>query len=236
MSELMLRPMLFVIAMATSACAMAGLANDNNSPDGSQSPPADGNGDQGSGSDHGSGSDMGSGSGSGSNMQSGTCSQPFSGTVATWDLSSENGSETSAPGTGATGATAGSISRSSELVADTGAGSINSTGFTTSGSVSTNSFYYTFKLTPPTGCTVSLTGASIDSKASAQGPGKAAVATSADQFGQITQISATAVNTPTLSVSNASGTLEVRIYGYDATSTSGTLRIENTLTLTGSFQ
>ncbi|HEY1817085.1 MAG TPA: hypothetical protein VGG74_32280 [Kofleriaceae bacterium] len=233
---MMFRPLLFVIAVASSACAMAGLTNDNNNNlDGSQSPPADGN-DNNQGSGSGS-QGSGSGSGSGSNMQAGTCSHPFSGTLATWDLTGQTGSENSAASTmTATGATAGDVSRSGDLQSLTGADSINSSGFTTSGSLSTNSGYYTFKITPPSGCTVSLSGASIDTKTSSQGPAKVAVATSADQFGQIVQLTATDVNTPTLSVDNASGAVEVRVFGYDAQSLSGTLRIENTLSLTGSFQ
>jgi hypothetical protein len=44
------------------------------------------------------------------------------------------------------------------------------------------------------------------------------------------------VSTPTLVVSHASGTVELRIYGYAATGTSGTMRVENAFTVSGSLQ
>jgi hypothetical protein len=40
---------------------------------------------------------------------------------------------------------------------------------------------------------------------------------------------------PTLTVSSTSGSVEIRIYGFSASSTSGTMRLQNTLSVTGSL-
>ena len=75
----------------------------------------------------------------------------------------------------------------------------------------------------------------IDVSASATGPANASVGTSADTFTHAVQISTSAPSTPALTVS-ATGALEVRIYGFAASATTGTMRVQNMLSVTGSLQ
>ncbi len=64
----------------------------------------------------------------------------------------------------------------------------------------------------------------------------ASVATSDDNFGATTSVAVGATATPALAVSGSTGAVEVRLYGYAASSTSGTLRIATTLTVSGSLK
>ncbi len=172
-------------------------------------------------------------------MQTGTCSQSATGTIGTWDMSSASGAQASTAGTSMPGATTGALTRSADLTAVAGAGSINSSGWPSSSSMSSSSGYYTFSITPPSGCTVTITSASVETKASNSGAGKGAIATSADGFNNASSITVSTTDTtstPSLSVSAATGSVELRVFGWDAGSTSGTMRIEGELTLTGSFQ
>lgn len=167
---------------------------------------------------------------------SGSCASPFSGVLATWDFSAQTGSEaslaatTTVPGVVATGFT-----RSAALTAASGSGSINSSGWSTL-SMRDTTKYYTVSVGPPTGCTISLTSISIDAKSSATGPMSAVAATSVDSFGGTGAVSTSMPSTPALSVGNALGAVEIRIYGYSASSAAGTLRVQNTFTITGSLQ
>jgi hypothetical protein len=159
----------------------------------------------------------------------------FSGTLVTFDLSAQPGSEASAPSNPSpAGVTASALSRSTGLAAQSGGGSINSSGWPTSASADPN-HYYSFTLTPAAGCTLTLSSLAIAVRASATGPSGGDVATSVDGFTAHTgALPATGSQTVTLSASGA-GTIEVRIYGYGATSSAGTYRIDGTLTLSGSL-
>ena len=163
---------------------------------------------------------------------SGSCS--YSGVLATWSFSGQSGSEASVSGTGMASVAAGALSRSSGLTAVSGSGSINSSNWATSASLDTSK-YYTLTLTPPSGCSLSLTSMSITTQASGTGPANAAVGTSADSFGQTAQVSVNSQSSPNLSVSGQTGQVEVRIYGYKASSASGTFRLTATLTVSGSL-
>jgi hypothetical protein len=159
------------------------------------------------------------------------------GTLVTFDLSAQSGSEASAPpNTMVAGISAGSVTRSSALTATSGAGSINSSGWGT-GSTADPTRYYTFTVTPAAGCSVSLTSLALDVKASATGPTTGDVATSADSFAtHSASFAGTSTPTVTLSVTSATGAIEIRIYGYGASSSGGTFRIQNTVTLSGAIQ
>ena len=175
------------------------------------------------------------GSGSGSDGSNGGCAMQFTGVLATWDFTGQPGDQASTPVSAtAPGGVAGDITRAPGLVAMTGAGSINSNSWPTAATLDPSA-YYTISLTPPSGCTLSLTAASIDAKASGTGPKSCAVATSDDNFMQTATCSTSTPSVPVLSVSGANGAVEVRIYGYAATGSAGTLRVENTLSLSGSF-
>lgn len=214
---------------------MAGQTNEQPPADGSEPPAPDAPG-RGSNTGSNQGSNMGSAQGSnmGSNTMSGNCAQAASGTIGTWDLSNATGMQASTPGTSKPGATAGALTRSSDLGAVSGAGSINADGWPSSTQLDTTQGYFTFTIAPPSGCTVSITSASIMTSASGTGPVKIAIATSADQFGHTSSL--TSSSTPSLSVSAASGTVELRVFGYDSSNLNGTMRISGQLTLTGSFQ
>jgi len=167
---------------------------------------------------------------------SGTCQHATSGVLATYSFTSETGNQTStAAASSATGLTASALQRSSGLTAVSGAGSINSSGWPTAAQLDATK-YYTFTLMPPSGCTLTLSSSAVDAKASSTGPASAAIATSKDSYAATATVSTSAPSTPTLSVTAATGTIEVRIYGWAASSTSGTFRLQNTLTISGSLQ
>jgi len=159
------------------------------------------------------------------------------GTLVTFDLSAQTGSEASAPASNmAAGISAGSLTRAPALAAVSGAGSINSSGWGT-GSTADPTRYYTFTVTPAAGCSVSLTSLALNVQASATGPTKGDVATSADAFAtHSTSFAGTSTPTATLSVTSATGAIEIRVYGYGASGSGGTFRIQNTVTLSGSIQ
>jgi len=159
------------------------------------------------------------------------------GALVTFDLSAQSGSEASAPATTmVAGISVGSLTRSSALTAVSGAGSINSSGWGT-GSTADPTRYDTFTVTPTAGCSISLTSLALDVKASSTGPTTGDVATSADAFATHTaSFAGTSTPTVTLSVASATGAVEIRVYGYGATGSGGTFRIENTVTLSGSIQ
>lgn len=160
----------------------------------------------------------------------------YSGVLATWTLSGQPGTQTStAAASSAAGVTAAALQRASALTAASGTGSMNSSNWTTAAQLDATR-YYSVAITPPTGCTMNVSSIALDMKASSTGPASAAVATSADSFAQTTTASPNAVSAPTLTVSGASGSIEIRIYGYAATGTTGTMRVQNTLSVSGSMQ
>ena len=158
-----------------------------------------------------------------------------SGGLVTFDLSAQPGNEVSAPAMSATGLTSGALSRAAALTPELGSGSINSTGWTTSATADASD-YYTFTVTPGAGCSITLTSIAIDAKASSTGPSKGDVATSADAFATHSA-SFAGTSTPTVTLTGVGGTgaIELRVYGYGAKDPTGTFRIENTLTLSGSI-
>jgi hypothetical protein len=164
-----------------------------------------------------------------------TSSCAYSGALASWDLSGQPGSQASTPASSsATGVTAGAIIRQPTLTATSGSGSINASNWPTATALDTTK-YFTVTLTAPSGCTLDVQKLSITAKSSTTGPATAVVATSADAFAHTTSIStAGTASTPTLSASGAS--VEIRIYGYGAGGTGGTMRVQGTLTVTGALQ
>ena len=159
----------------------------------------------------------------------------FSGTLATWDFTGQPGTQASTPATSsATGVTAGAIIREPTLTASSGSGSINSSNWPTSASLDATK-YYTITLTAPSGCSLDVQSLSITAKSSTTGPTTAVVATSADGFAHTTSVgTAGTASTPSVSASGAS--VELRIYGYGAGGSGGTMRVSGTLAVTGSLQ
>ena len=163
----------------------------------------------------------------------GPCSA--SGVLATWSFAGQSGSEASVPvSSTAQGVTAGDVTRAAALSSASGATSINASNWPQTGSVDSTK-YFSFTITPPNGCTMDLTALGADVKSSGTGPSAAVVATDDDNFTATQPVSTTAPSSPTLSVSGAAGTVTIHISGYSATSTSGTMRVENTLTITGAL-
>jgi hypothetical protein len=158
-----------------------------------------------------------------------------SGILATWSFTGDAGSQASTPATStAQGVTAGDVQRATTLTAVSGANSINASNWSTAAQRD-DTKYYTLTITPPTGCMLDLTSAAIDAKSSGTGPTSASVATSVDSFAAGQTVSTTAPSTPSLTVTNQTDTVALRIYGWTATGTAGTMRLQNTLTLSGSL-
>ncbi len=165
-----------------------------------------------------------------------TCtSRGFSGALVTFDLGVQPGNEaTAAPMSSATDVTGGALARASALTAVAGSGSINASNWAMGASADPTR-YFTFSLTVASGCTLSLTSLAIDVHASGTGPATIDVATSADGFATHgASVSGTGTATVSLAA-QGSRSIEVRVYGYGASATAGTLRIQNTMTLSGSI-
>ena len=164
---------------------------------------------------------------------SGACS--FAGDLATWNLTGQTGSEVQVvAGTMGPGIVAGALTRSAAITASTGSGSINSTNWS-SQATADNTKYYKLTIAPPAGCSLKITGLSLDLKASGSGPAAASVATSVDAFAAMISASTAAPSTPALTVTSASA-IELHIYGFSSTSTAGTLRVQSSLVIRGSLQ
>ena len=156
------------------------------------------------------------------------------GTLVTYDFTGQPGNQTStAAKSTMSGVSATALSRAAAVNAVSGANSINSSNWSTSGIDATR--YYTFTVTPPSGCTLDVTSIAIDTKTSTTGPTGAALGTSADTFASTTSFALNTTATATLTASSAKA-LEIRVYGFDASSAAGTSRIENTLTVSGSVK
>lgn len=168
--------------------------------------------------------------------QATTCASPYVGALAAWDMSGEPGNQaTTAPKSSAPGVTAGGLARANPLTPVAGTSSMNSSNWATS-SKPDSTRYYTLTVTPPAGCALDATSLSIDTKSSATGPASLAVATSADGFGTGVAFAANTQGKVTLTATGQTKTLEVRVYGWDASSAAGTWRVQGVLTVTGALK
>jgi hypothetical protein len=160
----------------------------------------------------------------------------FSGALATWDLTGQAGSQasTTVTSTGG-GVTASALTRAAALTATSGLNSINSSNWPTGAALDATK-YYSFTVTPPAGCNLSITSLAIVAKSSGTGPVTAVAATSVDNFAGTTAVSTTAPSSPAVTAANQTAVVEVRLYGYGAGGTAGTMRVENTLTVNGTVQ
>jgi hypothetical protein len=177
----------------------------------------------------------GGGSGSGSGSGTTTCSMRFTGVLASWVMTGQTGSEVSVGAmTNAPGITASALSRAAPLTAASGTGSINSTGWPSTAVLDATK-YYSVALTPPSGCKLAVMSLATDVLSSATGPMNASVATSSDNFVASAIVPTTVTGTPALVVAST-GMLEFRIFGFNASATTGTMRVQNTLAITGALQ
>ncbi len=165
----------------------------------------------------------------------GACSA--SGILAKFDFTGEPGNQVStAAASAVAGLTAGAISRSSKLAGNAGVNSMNSNNWSISAQIDMTR-YLTFTVTPDPKCKLDLSSASIDTKTSALGPAAAAIATSADSFVTLTKfVPGNGISSVSLSVAAATGPVEVRVYGYAAIDVSGTMRAQNTLSVSGTLK
>lgn len=172
----------------------------------------------------------------GMDTSTGNCASPFSGVLATWDFTLEAGNQAStAVKTTAPNVTASAFSRSMAVTATAGAGSINSSNWTTASSLDPTK-YYKLSITPPGGCSLDITQLTVDSASSGTGPVSGAVATSADNFTAATTLGVNTVAMVAPNVSGQTAAVEIRIYGFSASATGGTLRIQKTFTVTGALK
>jgi len=130
--------------------------------------------------------------------------------------------------------TAGAISRATSLTATSGVDSMNSSNWSTSSNIDTTR-YYTFTLTPQSSCALDITKLAVSTKTSSTGPTKASVATSDDKFATTSSFTPNATSTASMSVNGATGAVEIRVYGFGASGTGGTMRVDTTLTVSGSL-
>jgi len=166
----------------------------------------------------------------------GSCGSPYNGTIATYDFTGEPGNQAStAAKSSAPGLTAGAISRSNALTPISGLSSINSSNWTLASKLDATR-YYTLTLTPPANCMLDVTQVSIDTKSSNTGPASASIATSDDNFSATTAFAPNSVATAAISVSGSTKAVEVRIYGFSASSSAGTMRVQTMLKLTGALK
>jgi hypothetical protein len=225
-----------IAALLASACAVGGASDDSvledagGTKDVSQQKDVSTIGDTGTPFDSGSTQDVNQ-----PPQDSGNTGCTFSGVLATYDFTGALGSQTSTVAkSSAANVTAGAVARATGLTATAGANSINSSNWSTAANVDTSK-YYTFSLTPKNGCSLDVTSLSITTQASSTGPTKAAVATSDDKFTAMTSIAPNTAASPSLSVNGATGAVEVRVYGWAASGTGGTMRLDTSFTVSGAL-
>ncbi|GAB4048775.1 T9SS type A sorting domain-containing protein [Spirosoma litoris] len=132
--------------------------------------------------------------------------------------------------------TASDITRGTGITAVAAASSINSSGWTGSAQDATD--YYEFTLTPNTGYQMNLTGLNLTERRSNTGPTTYLIAYSIAGGSETTvstgPLSGTVDATLNISLSiQTAQSIRFRIYAWGATSNSGTLRLNQTLTVTG---
>lgn len=162
------------------------------------------------------------------------CPSVIKGTLATFDFTGALGTQASTPAkTMAPGITAGAISRAKLLLPAPGVNSLNSTNWSTGALDKTR--YLTFTITPDPKCTLDITSVTLDTVSSKTGPVNGAIATDNDAFATTTTFVTGASSVVKLSVNGATKAVEVRVYGYTASSLAGTMRVQMTLTVTGAL-
>jgi len=161
----------------------------------------------------------------------------FAGELVSFDLAKLSGTpSTVAPTAVGPGVVATPLRRVG-VTAASSAGALNSSGWPT-GALDPAK-HFAFSITPPSGCKLTATTLTIDLKASSTGPTQASVGTSADGYAHLEAIALVAAggatSVPLVGGSGASGSVEVHVFGFAADATTGTLRIQDTLSVTGTL-
>jgi hypothetical protein len=166
----------------------------------------------------------------------GHCTQGGGGQIALWDLTGQPGTQTSSPAANTlAGVTAQPLARSSALMPSPGTDSISSSNWPTSFQADPGS-YYTLSLAAPSGCMLSISSVMLDVKSSSTGPVSAVLSTSEDGFMQQAPVSTASPGEVSISVTSMTGMIELRVFGFAAPASTGTMRIENQLTIMGTVQ
>lgn len=161
----------------------------------------------------------------------------FAGQLVSFDLTKLAGVQANlAASAKAPGVTATALARVGVTVVSSSQ-AMNASDWSTGGVDSSK--HYVFSVSPPAGCTLSVTVLAIDLKASSTGPTMVAVGTSVDGYAALANVAVTtaggAANVPLAGIVAVSGSVEVHVFGFNAASSSGTLRIQNTLSLSGAL-
>ena len=159
----------------------------------------------------------------------------FTGELVSFDLSKLSGvPATAAASAKASGVVATALTRVG-VTAASSAGGFNASGWPT-GALDPNK-HFAFSISPPPGCKLTGTTLALDLKGSATGPTMASVGTSVDGYAHLETVAFTAAggaaSVSLAAVSGVSGAVEVHVFGFAAEATTGTLRVENTLSVTG---
>jgi hypothetical protein len=160
----------------------------------------------------------------------------FAGTLVTFDTTPLAGSTVQlAPTSTGPGVTASALKRTGVGVVGA-SGGLNANGWPTAGVDLAK--HFDFSISPPAGCAVRVSKISLAVAASSSGPQTAALATSADGYATPKPVapSGVTVDIPLAAVGAASAPLEIHLYGYSAQSATGTLRVTDVLTVTGSLE
>ncbi|MCK6692177.1 MAG: hypothetical protein L6Q97_08760, partial [Thermoanaerobaculia bacterium] len=152
--------------------------------------------------------------------------------IEAWELSPQPGNQASSNATTtAAGISAGVLGRGAGLTPQAGAGSINASGWFSSSTPTTladaiaNNDYYEFTLPVQSGYLASVTGVGVIVRSSSTGPNTATLRSSADGFsanlGTIPITTASVLNNISVNLTNLSGTITFRLYGYGGAANPG---------------
>jgi hypothetical protein len=161
----------------------------------------------------------------------------FTGALVSFDLTKLTGTPANvAASVKAPGVSASALRRVG-VTATSSAGAMNASGWPT-GALDTGK-HYAFSISPPPGCTLTLTTLAVDLKASTTGPTLAAIGTSVDGYAHLENLSVAAAggatNVSLAGITGVGGPVEIHVFGFAADATTGTLRIQDTLSLTGAL-
>lgn len=155
--------------------------------------------------------------------------------IVTFDLSSQPGNQSSTSPTVASNVFASSLVRGPGIVAASGVGSINASGFTTMPEIDLSD-YFQFTVSAAEGYALNATQLAFGERRSASGVREFTVRTSLDAFQTFNfERNVSLPDDANLrnhlidleGISNFQGTVDIRIYGFASEATSGTWRLVN---------
>jgi hypothetical protein len=159
----------------------------------------------------------------------------FTGALVSFDLSKLSGVQADlAASTKAPGLTATTLTRFG-VTATSSSQAMNASDWPT-GAIDTGK-YFVFSVTAPAGCALAISALTVDLKSSATGPTSASVGTSVDGYASLAGVAVTtaggSANVPLAGLAKVTGSVEIHVFGFNAASSAGTMRVEGTLSLVG---